>query len=165
MHAVGGIRWERAHVELLEYSEGDQRDDALAVGWYLVNGVPTVGAVDRPDPVGTMRGEVARAHYTAVRRRVGLKLRGPFSARERLAVSGGDRRQRGRVVGKPNQFAGFRCPTAGHECLSEPGLRLEQRNLRGPLLCDRRGDREAVAAIRDRRLEEPLERQLAELGV
>ena len=45
MHTVGGIDWQRGHVELLEDPESDQGHDALAVGRYLVDGVSAVGSV------------------------------------------------------------------------------------------------------------------------
>ena len=138
MHAVGGIDWERGHVEVFEDPEGDQRDDALPVGRYLVHGVPAVGAGDRADPVGMVCGEVAGPHGPAVGRRVGFEFRRQFAAVERLAVGCGDHLERGGVVGQCDQFAGLRRPAAGHECLGESWLGLEQRDLRRPLLGDRR---------------------------
>ncbi len=48
---------------------------------------------------------------------------------------------------------------------ANPGWTFEQRHLRRPLLGDGRRHQKAVAAVADRRLEQLLERQLAELGV
>ncbi|CKV11460.1 Uncharacterised protein [Mycobacterium tuberculosis] len=71
---------------MLEDSEGDQGHDALAVGRYLVDGVPAVGSRDRVDPVHAMGGEVVGTHHPAVCRRVRLEFGGQLSPVELLTV-------------------------------------------------------------------------------
>ncbi len=100
VHTVGGIDWQRRHIELLQDPERDQRDDALAIRRYLVDGVTTVGSADGADPIGAVCGKVTGAHDTAVGARVGLEFRREFATVEGLAVGRGDLLERGRVVGK-----------------------------------------------------------------
>ncbi len=136
--AVRGIDWQRSHVEVLKDSEGDQRDDALAVGRYLVHGVPPVSTGDGADPVGAMRGEVAGPHGSTVGGRVGYEPGRQFAAVERLAVGCRNGLQRCGMVGQCDQLTRPRCSPAGHEGLGESGLRFKERHLSSPLLGDGR---------------------------
>ena len=118
---------------MLQDAEGDQGHDALAVGRNLVDGVAAVVGVDRAHPVGAVRGEVAGAHDATVGSRVCLEFCRELSAVEGFSLCCRDLLQGGRMVGKGEQFAGFRGPPMRQERVGEPGLGFEQRNLRGPL--------------------------------
>ncbi len=163
VQAVGAVHGVRADVEVLQHPEGHQRDDALAVGRNLVQGVAAIVHLERLHPVGLVGGEVGGAHDAAVLLRVRLELLRELAAIERLAPAGGDLLQDLGVRRELEALAGARRAAAGHEIFREAGLVLQLRDLLLPLLRNGRRDQEPLAAVADRALEELLERQLAEL--
>src|SRR5262249_1036493 len=155
----------RAQVEVVEDTERDQRDNALAVGRDLVQGVTAVIHLERLHPVRPVRRQVGGAQRAALLLCRRLELFSKLTAIERLSLRGSDLFKGQCVFFENKFFARARRASSRQKRLRKTGLFLQVRALGLPLPSDCRRDEEALATVADRWLKELAERQLAELAV
>ncbi len=148
---LGRVDLVAREIEALEQVERQQRGQALGGRRRLVHRVAAVGGRDRLAPLALVRGQVLRGEEAVARHAVRDRARhAPLVEELGLAAQLGER---AREIGLAEAVAGLRELAAGHEDAMPlrivGGGRLLADGLR-----DHVGEREALARVVDRRLEQ-----------
>ncbi len=136
VEAVRPIDRERAHVEMLQDAERDQRHDALPIRRDLVQGIAAIVHLERRHPVGLVGGEIGGAHRGFVLLRVRFDLLRDRPTVERLSLRARDVLQHVGMGRPAEALARPRRAAVRHEGLGEPGLVLQLGHLLVPLAGD-----------------------------
>ena len=132
MHVFRRAEPQRPDVVLLQQVEDLQRRDALGVGGQGVDVVSAVAGGHRPDPFGSVRGQVRLVQVAAVLPHVGGNLPGDLAAVEGLPAV---RRERfvGLCEARIGEDLAFRRRiSAGHVAVGEPRKLVQGTCVAGP---------------------------------